>query len=62
MPEVKVRSSTFSQFPALASELTLTVQPPPVTLTEATSRIQAPFEVTGRSVRCSAEPQFRRAR
>ncbi len=38
------------------------VQEPPVTLTEVTRRIQPPFAVGGRSVRCSALPQLRRAR
>lgn len=37
------------------------VQEPPVTLTEVTRRTQAPFAVGGRSVRCSAPPQLRRA-
>ncbi len=62
LPGVNVMSSKFAHCPACASELRLIVQAPPVTLTDVTSRIHSPFAVGGRSVRCSAEPQLRRAR
>jgi hypothetical protein len=60
VPDVKVRSSTLIQLPAFASLLTLIVHWLFVTLTGTTIRSQ-PLAETGRSVRCSAPPQFFRA-
>lgn len=57
VPDAKVRSSTLIQLPAFASLLMLMVHWLVVTATGTTIRIQ-PLAETGRSVRCSAPPQF----